>query len=135
MRGRYFTALCLSLTAVLLVATLFALFEGSSAAVIESRTYTGTNKCMIVNNRDGEKWADLWCEGAYSSGGTCAGLPGSRRLFERIQGTCVNPNIDNPLHCNVGNKSAGFGYTCETSTGDPKSFSKNTIGSRMHSYL
>ena len=65
MREQYFTSLCVSLTAVLIIAIaiIFALFEGSSAAAIESRTYTGTNKCEIVNARGGDRWADMWCQG------------------------------------------------------------------------
>ena len=128
MRGRHFTALCLSLTAVLVIATLFALSKSSSAAAIESRTYTGTNKCEVVNARDGDRWADMWCQGTYSSNGTCTGPPSHTRLFERVPGTCVNPNIDNPLPCNAGDKSAGFGYTCENPAGEDKGFSQTKLG-------
>jgi hypothetical protein len=40
------------------------------------QTFTGTNKCEIYTNRDGEKAAEMWCAGTYYSSGTCTGAPG-----------------------------------------------------------
>ena len=37
--------------------------------------YSGTNKCTLTTNRDGEQWAEMWCQGTYRIGGTCNGAP------------------------------------------------------------
>jgi hypothetical protein len=87
-------AVCTSVVASLLAALVVvpALYDSSAASLfVEERAFTGTNRCEIVVNRDGEKWAELWCQGTYSQGGTCNGRPGSTRLYERPHATCVNP--------------------------------------------
>lgn len=76
-------------------------------------TFTGTNKCGLVTNRDGERWAEMWCQGTYRVGGTCTGAPPSNRLFQKIPAACgAGSFIEEGLKCRSDNKQASFDYYC-----------------------
>ena len=78
------------------------------------RTYTGMNQCGLVTNRDGEKWAEMWCVGSYVIGGTCTGNPSHRRIFERIPASCGPGSYigTRSLMCAMDKMSAGYDYYC-----------------------
>jgi hypothetical protein len=85
MMSQYYSAFYLFITAVILLLTItLFLPAGSAAGILIPRTYTGTNQCTFVTNRDNEKWAEMWCKGSYSISGTCSGTPSHTRLNDSI---------------------------------------------------
>ncbi len=102
------------LTIVLLLVVIFTLLvvTKSKAGFLIPRTFYGTNQCGFATGNGGERWAEMWCSGQYSNSGTCTGSPAHTMLYMRIRKTCNPPTMDNPLHCNTGNTSAGYGYSC-----------------------
>ena len=101
----------------LLIASFVWLHTRGVVATFDQKTYTGTWRCEVVTNRDGEKWAEMSCQGSYSESGTCTGAPGHRRLFQRIPATCgQGSSISEPIHCipnaNPNEVGASFRYVC-----------------------